>query len=299
VAGRGGRLTTIDFWASARLAKLPLSSFIALTTLFGAILAAGLPTWEMLPLVAGVFFVTTGGATLNSWQERGLDRTMRRTSGRPLPSGKLSPAYALGMAITLIAGGLSLLAWLPSPPVVFLTLAAVVTYNGLYTPLKQRTSLAIIPGMISGALPPYIGWIGGGGEAGDFPGLLLLALLVLWQVPHFHLILLGNQADYRQSSLPHLLGLISEAGVRRLFIPWVGALACTMVMFAILPRPMVGFLRGAVVVNALLLLWCFFRVPVPDDGRKHNENSTFLILNLFLASHMGLVAVARMVAESG
>lgn len=297
MAGRGGRLTAIDLRASARLAKLPLSAFIALTTLFGAILAAGLPSWEMLPLVAGVLFVASGGATLNSWQERDLDRTMRRTSGRPLPSGQLSPSYAIRMAMTLVASGLLLLAGLGALLVFLLTLAALLIYNGLYTPLKQRTSLAIVPGMISGALPPYIGWIGGGGAAGDFPGLLLLALLVLWQVPHFHLILLENQADYRQSSFPHLLSLLPEAGVRRLFIPWVGALACTMMMFAILPQPMAGFFRGAVVVNALLLVLGFFRLAAV--WRKDEENSPFFVLNLFLASHIGLVAVGRMVAAAG
>lgn len=298
MAGRGGRLTTIvDLWAAARLAKLALSAFIALTTLFGAILAAGLPTWEMLPLVAGVFFVTTGGATLNSWQERRLDGTMRRTSRRPLPSGQLSSAFAMRMAIILISGGLLLLAWWSGPTVLMLTLAAVLVYNGLYTPLKQRTSLAIIPGMVSGALPPYIGWLGGGGEASDFPGLLLLALLVLWQVPHFHLILLENQDDYRQSTLPHLLGILSESRLRRLFVPWIGALACTMMMFAVLPQPMAGFFRGAVVVNGLLLVLCFFRIG--SVCRDYIEKSPFFILNLFLASHMGLVAVGRMMAGSG
>jgi heme o synthase len=239
MAGRGERLIAGYTLAYARMAKLPLAAFIGLSTLFGAIVAAGRPTLEIVPVVLGVFLVACGGATLNSLQERTLDGTMRRTRDRPLPAGKVRPREALWQALLLIAAGILLQALVCEDHwSLLLTATAVVFYNGVYTPLKTRSTMAIIPGLISGALPPYIGWIGGGGEFLAFPAILLIFLLVLWQVPHFHLILLANQEDYHLSTLPHLLRRLSEAGLRRLFIPWVGALACVMMMFAVVPLAM-------------------------------------------------------------
>lgn len=292
MAGRGERLIADTTLAYARMAKLPLAAFIGLSTLFGAIVAAGRPTLEIVPVVFGVFLVACGGATLNSLQERSLDGTMRRTRDRPLPAGKVRPREALWQAVLLLAAGILLLAlacedhW-----PLWLTATAVVFYNGVYTPLKTRSTLAIIPGLISGALPPYIGWIGGGGEFLAFPAILLIILLVLWQVPHFHLILLANQEDYRLSTLPHLLRRLSEAGLRRLFIPWVGALACVMMMFAVVPQAMTSSYRAAIVANALLLVLCFLQLGRVATEKRYRY--LFLCMNLFFMLHMGIVATGR------
>jgi protoheme IX farnesyltransferase len=298
MAGRGERLIPIDALAFARLAKLPLAAFIALSTLFGAIVAGGRPTLEIVPVVLGVLFVACGGATLNSLQERSLDATMQRTRERPLPAGQVRPAQALWQAVLLIGGGMLLQAVAcKNPWPLLLTATALLFYNGVYTPLKSRTTYAIIPGLISGALPPYIGWIGGGGEFLAFLAILLIVLLVLWQVPHFHLILLANQEDYHASPLPHLLRRLSEASLRRLFIPWVGSLACVMMMFAVVPQAMTNLCRIAVVANALVLVLCFLQLDrVATEKRYHY---LFLCMNVFLVLHMGFVATGRILGTMG
>lgn len=297
MAGRGERLIAGDALAFARLAKLPLAAFIALSTLFGAIVAAGRPTLEIVAMVLGVLLVACGGATLNSLQERTLDGTMRRTRERPLPAGQVRPRQALWQALLLLAAGLFLVAAGKDPWPLLLTATAVVFYNGIYTPLKTRSALAIIPGLISGALPPYIGWIGGGGEFLAFPAILLIILLVLWQVPHFHLILLANQEDYHLSPLPHLLRRLSEAGLRRLFIPWVGSLACVMMMFAVLPHVMANSYRVAVVANALLLVLSFLQLGRVATEKRYRY--LFLCMNLFFMLHMGIVATGRIFVTMG
>ena len=59
------------------------------------------------------------------------------------------------------------------------------TYVFVYTPLKRRSSINTLVGAIPGALPPMIGWVGGGGAMEDPRGWFLFALLFLWQLPHF------------------------------------------------------------------------------------------------------------------
>ncbi len=280
--------------ARLRLAKGLLCLFIGIATLFGAILAEPALSLRLAGVAGAVFLVATGAASLNSLQERQLDKEMARTRDRPMPAGMLSPRQAGGQATVLLATGLLLLA-ATTAEVLPAALAgvAVVLYNGVYTPLKKKTILAIVPGAVCGAMPAYIGWLAGGGGAAAFPAILLVATFVLWQVPHFWLVLLIYREDYAAASLPSLLKEVKEDSLRRFFIPWIGALASMLLMFAALPYPLPPAARGALGLNALLLPAVFFcRLRVSTTG---NYRLMFMVLNGALLLHMVVLGVGRVV----
>lgn len=275
-----------------QLSKVPLCLLIGGSTLFGTLLAN--PTIKGATLLCGcaVFILALGAASLNSLQEYHLDRELLRTSKRPLPKGLLTPRQAGWQAFTLCLAGLLLLVVATKTIWPFITaVMAVMLYNGLYTPLKQKTVLAIIPGALCGALPPYIGWLGGGGEAFGYPALLLVALFVLWQIPHFWLVLLNFKAEYAGSRLPHFLQLFREETVKRFFITWLGALVLVMMMFLGLPVPLGFFWRAMIVVNGCLLLGAF--IYGLALAKKTNYRTLFIILNAALLVHMVLLVVGR------
>ena len=282
--------------ARIRLAKVLLCLLIGSAALFGAILADPVVSPRILLVVGGIFLVATGAASLNSLQELGLDGKMGRTKGRPLPVGQLSPQQAGWQAFILILGGLLLLFIKTSDPLpMVITASAVILYNGIYTPLKKITVLAIIPGAMCGALPAYIGWLAGGGEGFGFTAILLLALFVLWQIPHFWLILLRYRDEYAASKLPNLLHQFQENTLKRLFITWIGALAFIMLMFAVLPYPLATVARYGVVFNALCLPGIFFAWLTL---RTHDDYSLlFVVLNCALFIHMVILAVGRVVGK--
>ena len=233
-----------------------------------------------------------GAASLNSLQEYRLDSELLRTSNRPLPKGALTPRQAGWQALILCLAGLLLL-FLSTRTIWPLSTAvlAVFLYNGLYTPLKQKTVLAILPGAVCGALPPYIGWLSGGGEAFSYPALLLFALFVLWQIPHFWLVLLTFKDEYVGSSLPHFLQLFDEDTLKRLFITWLGALVLIMMLFLGLPFSL-GFLwRVLIVVNGCLLLGAFLYGLALSQSI--NYRALFIILNVTLFVHMVVLATGR------
>jgi protoheme IX farnesyltransferase len=282
--------------ARLRLAKIPLCLLIGGAALFGAILANPLVSPQILFVVGGIFLVATGAASLNSLQELGLDGKMGRTKDRPLPTGQLTPQQAGWQAFILLVGGLLLLFIKSSDPLpAVMTASAVILYNGIYTPLKKITVLAIIPGAICGGLPAYIGWLAGGGDGLCFSAILLFALFVLWQIPHFWLILLNYQDDYMTGRLPNLLHQFRENTLKRLFITWIGALAFIMLMFATLPYPLANVVRYGVVMNALCLSGIFFawlRMRKGDDYRL-----LFVALNCALLVHMVILTVGRVVGN--
>lgn len=277
------------------LAKVPLCLLVGCSTVFGYILADPVLSPRTFFTGWGIFVIAAGAATLNSMQEYRLDGELERTRSRPLPQGLLTPAEAGVQALVLLCFGLLILftagrTLLPT----LVAVCAVFLYNGVYTPLKKKTVLAIIPGAICGALPPYIGWLGGGGKAVGFTAALLIVLFVLWQVPHFWLVLLTFKEDYASSELPNFLQQFREDSMKRFFVTWIGALVTIMLMFLILPFPLGWPFRAIIIANACLLLGVFFYGLV--IRKISNYRLLFIVLNLTLFFHMAALVAGRVLS---
>jgi len=278
------------------LAKVPLCLLIGCSTVFGFILADPYISVGALLTGVGVFILATGAATLNSYQEYRLDSELERTQNRPLPKGVLPPRQAGIQAAFLLFVGLFVLfaaTRIISP--VFTAILAVVLYNGVYTPLKKMTVLAILPGAFCGALPPYIGWLSGGGEAVSYTAILLISLFTLWQIPHFWLILLNYKEEYEKSNLPSLLKQFSEDSLKRFFVTWIGALVLVMLMFLSLPFPLGSFFSITIILNAFFLLVVFSYGLAFQ--KTCNYRILFIVLNFALFLHMVVLVAGRMAGE--
>lgn len=280
-----------------RLAKVPLCLLIGCSTIFGYILADPYLKQQTFLSGFGIFTLATGAASLNSLQEYRLDAQLKRTKNRPLPMGELSLVQAGVQAFGLLILGLVILFAVTNRvlPVLFAGIA-VLLYNALYTPLKKKTILAILPGAICGSLPPYIGWLGGGGQAVSFSGALLIVLFILWQVPHFFLVLLTFQNDYQKSSLPSLLKMFRESTLKRFFVTWIGALVLIMFLFLTLPFPLSVAFQTAIIFNGSLLLLvfsCGLAIPACLNYRM-----LFMVLNIALFMHMMIIAAGRVYAAN-
>lgn len=183
------------------LTKPRLAMLSTLTGVAGYLAAPGAFSWPGLAAVSAAIFLAAGGAlTLNQWMERATDGRMTRTAGRPLPSGRLAPAAALGFGLLMTASGL-LVALLTLPAIATgLTALTVASYLLLYTPLKKRTHWCTHAGAFPGALPPLIGWSAATGHPGGL-GLWLFAIVLLWQMPHFFAIAWLCREDYARGGL--------------------------------------------------------------------------------------------------
>lgn len=280
--------------AGWQLAKVPLCLLIGCSALFGYILADNVLSMRTLQVSAGVVLLAMGAATLNSLQEAVVDGTMARTAGRPLPQGKLPRRQALLQAWFFILGGLLPLAALAQTFLpLFLGVMALLLYNWVYTPLKQKNVLAIVPGAMCGALPPLIGWTAADGDLLSYGAMLLAVLLVLWQVPHFLLILLRHQRDYLQARQPSFLKLFSERGMRRLSCVWISALALVMLIFTVVPVQLTVFVRCMLAVNAIaLIVIAIWQLLLT---RSADYKLLFVNLNISLLTHMLIFTIGRMV----
>jgi protoheme IX farnesyltransferase len=188
--------------AYVELTKPRITFLIALTSAAGFALASrgSIDYISLTSALFGIALLSSGIATLNQYLERDLDALMRRTAGRPLPSGKLLPWEALAFGIGLTALAEIYLLVLVNPLSALLGLTVIAGYLFGYTPLKTRTSLSTMVGAFPGAVPPLIGWTAARGTL-DLEGWVLFAILFLWQFPHFLAIAWMYREDYSRAGI--------------------------------------------------------------------------------------------------
>jgi len=159
--------------------------------------------WRFLWTFLGAALVGAGGNTLNQWLERDADALMQRTRLRPLPAGRLQPVEALVAGVVASGLGLVILGHLVNALASTLAGLTLLTYVGLYTPLKRTTALCTLVGAIPGAMPPLIGWAGARGSL-SLEAWVLFAMLFLWQLPHFLAIAWVHREDYARAGFQML-----------------------------------------------------------------------------------------------
>src|SRR5262245_5371775 len=172
-----------------------------MTTATGLYLAPGArPLQLVLAALGGVALIVAGANALNMYLERDVDALMARTKNRPLPSGRMEPSVALWFGIGCSAVAVPAITWLVNPLTGFLAALSLVLYVCAYTPLKRRSTAALLVGAVPGAMPPLLGWTAVTGSL-DAPGLALFLTLYVWQLPHFIAISMFRAEDYARAGL--------------------------------------------------------------------------------------------------
>ncbi len=256
------------------LTKPRLTALAVMATMVGFVMASGRPcAWSTLLItVIGAAFVGGGGNAMNEWYERDADARMRRTQMRPLPTKRLTPLEAEWFAIILSLVGVAVL-WLAHPLAAWLGVVTWISYVAIYTPLKRVTALCTLVGAVPGALPPLIGWAAARGEI-SLGGVVLFAILFLWQLPHFLAIAWMYQDDYARAGF-RMLPLIDfgqDSTARQVVLYSIALLPASLV------PTMIG-LSGSRYFYATLIigLW-FIKTAVVAAWRRSPASARQLFL---------------------
>lgn len=162
------------------LTKPRIVELLLVTTVPAMIAAAsGWPgTRLIVTTVVGGALVSGSAHATNMGIDRDIDRSMRRTANRPVPTGRIEPGRALVFAALLFAAGVGVLWAFARPVAAGLTVAAWMWHVGVYTLwLKRRTVHNIVVGGAAGATPPMIGWAAVTGHVAP-PALVLFLVVV-------------------------------------------------------------------------------------------------------------------------
>ena len=287
-------LTTVSegFFVRIRLAKLPLCLLISCSALLGVALAPQQNYSIAIGVSFGILLLAAAGASLNCCQEHEIDATMERTRNRPLPLGLITLREGVFQGgLLALLGIMVLLLSCDGYHAAILGGLSLFLYNGVYTPLKRITVLAIIPGAICGAMPPYIGWLAGGGEPFSYSAFLLLTLFFLWQIPHFWLIVLHHRNDYQRSSLPSMIHSVGQKGLESLVLVWVLAMVVIIELIAVF-FPTINTLGSGMLMAGAILLAVVFCLDLCWSHRL-GYKKLFIVLNVVLLFSMLTVICGR------
>ncbi|OGU73707.1 MAG: hypothetical protein A2V93_03350 [Ignavibacteria bacterium RBG_16_34_14] len=277
----------------AQLTKIKITFFVTVTTAFGYICFTGEINSGMIAPVIGILLLACGSAVINHYQERKTDALMDRTKNRPIPSGRISSTNALKIALVLLITGSIILYSGSGILALSLALLNLIWYNGIYTPLKKKNPLAIVPGSLVGAIPPAVGWVAGGGSIFDSGILIISFFFFIWQIPHFWLLLLVLDKDYEKAGFPTLTKIFSHAQLARITFIWIIATVVTgliIPLFGITKFPVINFLLLAA---GIWLGWNAFKL-LKETANMISFRFAFREINVFALLVMVLLSIDKL-----
>ncbi len=213
----------------------------------------------------GTGILAIGAFALNQAIEKEYDKLMVRTSGRPLPTERVSRTLAFIFGLLCFVLGTGFLWRYTNILTAILGGSTVILYAAVYTPLKRISSLNTLVGAIPGALPPLMGWTAIQNNLG-LGGLALTAILFFWQLPHFLALALMYQEDYRLGGFKMLsvTDPSGEACYRHIILQ-------TLVLVLVSTFPFLFHLAGPWYLASALIGGALFLYSAVSLSRRRNR----------------------------
>ena len=182
----------------------------AVTSMYAASKLIGPPLSYvgLLHIIVAGSLSSAGSSALNHYYDRDIDPLMKRTSTRPIPSGRMAARDVLiyGLAVSAIS---VIYAWFTLNPVSTLFIAlGIFFYVIIYTVwLKRTNSSNIVIGGFAGSCAAMAGWSAATGSM-DILGALVGVLVFAWTPSHFWCLAMKIRDDYAEAKVPMLPVLI-------------------------------------------------------------------------------------------
>ncbi|MCZ4693754.1 protoheme IX farnesyltransferase [Ancylomarina euxinus] len=274
------------------LGKIKIAIPIAVSCFTGYLLQSTDLSLDMAAVIFGILFIVAGASAINHIQEHKKDALMNRTMFRPIPAGKLSVNEAFVWSLLFLLVGCGLLVWGGTMLSFYIALFSILWYNLLYTPLKQISAFAVVPGALSGAFPPLIGYVAAGGDILAPPILALAFFFFIGQIPHFWLLLLLYGEDYKRGGFKVLTDVFSVKQIHFITLIWMLA---TIMVALLLPMYDVISSQFAIWGLLILSLWIIvYSFPILKNYDRLSVQKLFLQLNLYFLLIMIMISIDRL-----
>jgi heme o synthase len=182
----------------------------AVTSMYAAskLIGPELDTWGLIHIIIAGALASAGSSALNHYYDRDIDPLMKRTSTRPIPSGRIKPnsvlIYGLAVSVISVIYGAMALNYLSA----FFIALGIFFYVIIYTAwLKRLNSSNIVIGGFAGSAASMAGWSAATGSM-DILGFLIGFLVFVWTPSHFWCLAMKMKDEYSTANVPMLPVLI-------------------------------------------------------------------------------------------
>ena len=272
----------------AILLKPRVMSLVVFTAIVGLLLAPG--TISLPIAITAIICVALGAGasgSINMWYDRDIDSQMTRTQHRPLPAGRLKPAHALWLGISLSIISVAIMALAVNPVASALLALTIAFYVFVYTIwLKRRTPQNIVIGGAAGAFPPMIGWAAVSGSI-TLESFILFMIIFMWTPPHFWALALYRCGDYEKAGIPMMPVVAGIPATKIQILIYSILLAPTTFLPVLIGMSGWIYFTSAVLLNITLLFhaWRVWRDqsdPITNPDATARPMFFFSIFYLFL-----------------
>jgi len=224
---------------------------------------------SLLHIIVAGSLSSAGSSALNHYYDRDIDPLMKRTSTRPIPSGRMAARSVLIYGLTVSSFSV-IYAWFTLNPVsTFFISLGIFFYVVIYTVwLKRTNSSNIVIGGFAGSCAAMAGWSAATGSM-DILGALVGILVFAWTPSHFWCLAMKIRDDYAEAKVPMLPVLIGMQKTSKYILINTAILlpySLSLVFFGL------GYvyLAIAVVSGGLMLLYHYklTKTPTPDFAWK-------------------------------
>jgi protoheme IX farnesyltransferase len=262
------------------LSKLKIMVPVSLSGFTGYFILDPHISVKILLISFGILFMAVSASVLNQIQEVGIDGKMNRTCDRPLPARKIKIQHAILFFLCNLFAGTAILYSAGNFNAALIGLITILWYNGIYTYSKRITAFAVIPGAITGALPPLIGWVAAGGGVWDKPIIFLEFLFFAGQIPHFWLLILKYGEEYKKAGIPSLTDVFKKAQINRLTFTWVVTAVIAALFLCYFEIIRTGLIIGILLVASAFTIWQFYAL-LRTQIKMSNYNRYSIVLNAY------------------
>ena len=178
----------------------------AVTSMYAAskLIGPELDNWGLLHIIIAGALASAGSSALNHYYDRDLDTKMKRTSTRPIPSGKLKASHALAYGLAVSCASVIYAYFTINPLTTFFIALGIFFYVIVYTVwLKRLNPSNIVIGGFAGSAASMAGWAAATGSM-DILGFLVGMLVFVWTPSHFWCLAMKIKDDYKEANVPML-----------------------------------------------------------------------------------------------
>ena len=178
----------------------------AVTSMYAAskLIGPELDSMGLVHIIIAGALASAGSSALNHYYDRDIDPKMKRTSQRPIPSGRISAPSVLIYGLTVSCISVIYGYFTLNAVSAFFIALGIFSYVIIYTVwLKRLNSSNIVIGGIAGSAAAWAGWSAATGSM-DLLGFLIGFLVFVWTPSHFWCLAMKIKDDYAEANVPML-----------------------------------------------------------------------------------------------
>lgn len=166
--------------------------------------APSLDYWAYLHIIMAGGLASAGSSALNHFYDKDIDPKMKRTSTRPIPSGRMTASHVLIYGVVVSCVSVVYGYFTLNAISAFFIALGIFSYVVIYTIwLKRLNTSNIVIGGIAGSAAAWAGWSAATASM-DLLGFLVGFLVFVWTPSHFWCLAMKIKDEYALAKIPML-----------------------------------------------------------------------------------------------